>query len=66
MKIEDICDADYTERFAHYEAQYGTESYKMIRHAVIREMLDEVHVMLRELLKRVPIIQVQPPITEPS
>lgn len=49
MEPEDVSDTGYWERFSHYMDQYGLNS--LARDTAVAEMLDEIHVMLRELLK---------------
>lgn len=62
MDLDDICDSDHGERQAHFKDQVSNSfsssaedrvwANKYGHDMATAEMLDEIHVMLRELLKR--------------
>ncbi len=61
MDLDEMSDASFSEREAHYRNQVCNENsnleerawaYKHGHQMATAEMLNEIHVMLRELLKR--------------
>lgn len=59
MTIDDVSDFRHGEREAHYLTSFGGQNIEdrlRVRHlaynAATAEMLDEIHVMLRQLLKQ--------------